>query len=129
MSTFALASHAAADRHLNGSEGIGGNWGPANATVFDYAYNKTLNGTNYNVHCYCVEDWPCGCGPVNSTDYFDSIPFWKFHEDEDKKRNVTTMYINGTLDGEVVKEEVSSALRYTSDLYVVVLAVVASAIF
>lgn len=129
MTTFALASHAAAYRHLNGSEATGGSWGPDNATVFDYAYNKTLNGTNYNIHCYCIEDWPCGCGPVNSTDYFDSLPFWKYHEDEDEKRNVTTMYINGTLDGEILKEEENSALRYTTNLYVVVLAVVASAFF
>lgn len=94
--------HNAANGHLNGT------WYPPNATVYDYRYNTTLDGSDYHVHCYCVEEWPCGCGTANSTSFFDELPPGTC--DMRKEDNFTTVYINGTLAGEVEQDSGASAL-------------------
>lgn len=71
-----------------------GYWG--NNGVYTYSYNTTLNGTDYDVNCYCIRYNPCSCEKVENITYFDTLPsnVSRF----DVTSNVTYVYINGTLD-------------------------------
>lgn len=72
-----------------------GYWG--NHGVYDYSYNFTeQNGTNFNVHCYCMRYNPCSCDKIESENEIKSLP-----PDVSKVTSISndtyTVGINGTL--------------------------------
>jgi hypothetical protein len=71
-----------------------GNWG--NNGVYSYHYNTTLNDTNYDVTCYCIQYNPCTCEKVDNKTYFDNLP--QNISKTSVRDNVTYVYINGTSD-------------------------------
>jgi hypothetical protein len=73
-----------------------GYWGPENQ-VYDYQYLTTLNGTAYDIDCYCIQREPCSCDEIQTQAELDSIP--ANHIQMQNVSNGTNVQINGTLDG------------------------------
>jgi len=82
---------------LIGASSVGhvypGYWG--NNGVYEYSYNTTLNGTNYDVNCFCIKQEPCSCDKVEDASYFDELP--KSISTTSTNGNITHVNINGTL--------------------------------
>lgn len=93
-----------------------GYWG--HGKVYDYHYNATFNGTDYQVDCYCIQQTPCSCAKPNSTQYFDDLP-----DDRYKKQrlsNGTLHYdINGTLEEKEYDTSDKSSNSASSTSYVI----------
>lgn len=69
-----------------------GYWG--NHGVYSYQYNTTLNGTQYDVTCYCMQYNPCTCEKVETQEYFTNLP--QSVSRTSVRDNVTYVYVNGT---------------------------------
>ncbi|KAF5101523.1 hypothetical protein D0Z00_000798 [Geotrichum galactomycetum] len=86
-----------------------GHWGTG---VYSYHYNTTLNDTNYDVTCYCIQYNPCTCEKVEDKSYFDNLP--QNISKTSVRDNVTYVYINGTADNTTSTATSSAASSATS---------------